>query len=170
VQRSAAGSGAALTAETDRLALAVGSVAVSGPGLTVTMSDAVVPGPATGGNTALGRVLDTDVQSVVNGLWAAGAEGVSINGHRLTATSAIRSAGDAILVDYRPLVPPYVISAIGDPKTFQSVFVASAAGRALVALQQQYGIAERVDAVATVTLPAAPVPDLRYATPVGGSS
>ena len=36
---------------------------------------------------------------LVNGLWQAGAEAISINGQRLTSTSAIRFAGQAILVD-----------------------------------------------------------------------
>ena len=40
----------------------------------------------------------------------------------VTAVSAIRSAGEAILVDYRPLSPPYRISAIGDPDTLQTRF------------------------------------------------
>ena len=56
-----------------------------------------------------GRVLDRDLQELVNGLWAAGAEAVSVDGQRLTARTAIRSAGEAVLVDFRPLSPPYVV-------------------------------------------------------------
>ena len=48
-------------------------------------------------------MLDRDLQVIVNGLWAAGAEAIAVNGQRLTACSAIRSAGEAILVDFRPL-------------------------------------------------------------------
>ena len=59
------------------------------------------------------RVLDVDLQSVVNALWAAGAEAIAINGQRLTATSTIRAAGDAVLVDYRPVTSPYEVAAIG---------------------------------------------------------
>lgn len=50
---------------------------------------------------------------IVNGLWQAGATDMAINGRRLTPTSAIRAAGEAILVNYRPMSPPYVVSAIG---------------------------------------------------------
>ncbi len=162
---SATGAGQALSAQVAAASLLAGSVAVSGPGLTVTMDDAELPGPAASGNLALGRVLDTDLQSAVNGLWAAGADAVSINGHRLTALSAIRSAGDAILVDYRPLVPPYVISAIGNPKTFQATFAAGPAGQALVSLREQYGVQERIEQAGNLSLPAASAPDLRYAKP-----
>ena len=62
-----------------------------------------------------GRVQDGDLQLVVNALWAAGAEAVSINGQRLGPTTAIRFAGEAVLVDFRPVTSPYEISAIGDP-------------------------------------------------------
>ena len=60
---------------------------------------------------------DDDLQLVVNALWAAGAEAISINGQRLGPTTAIRFAGEAVLVDFRPVTNPYEISAIGDPDT-----------------------------------------------------
>jgi uncharacterized protein YlxW (UPF0749 family) len=53
------------------------------------------------------------VQLVVNALYAAGAEAVAINGSRVVATTAIRSAGDTLVVNFRPLRPPYRIDAIG---------------------------------------------------------
>ena len=74
------------------------------------------------------RVLDIDLQVLANGLWQAGAEAVSINGHRLSDLTAIRSAGDAITVDYRSLTRPYRVEAIGDPRTLQARFVESAGG------------------------------------------
>src|SRR3954471_17163399 len=49
--------------------LAVGTVAVTGPGLRVTLDDAQGADPAN-------RVLDRDLQAVVNALWAAGAEAI----------------------------------------------------------------------------------------------
>ena len=63
-----------------------------------------------------GRVIAKDLQFVTNALWESGAEAVSINGKRLTSTSAIRFAGSAIIVDFRPLTRPYVITALGDPQ------------------------------------------------------
>ena len=74
------------------------------------------------------RVLDLDLQMLANGLWQAGAEAVAINGHRLSGLTAIRSAGDAITVDYRSLTRPYRVEAIGDPRTLQARFVESPAG------------------------------------------
>jgi len=165
----ATGTGAGLDAQLSNLAVAAGQVAVSGPGLRLTMDDALTPGPAAAGDPALGRVLDRDLQMVVNGLWAAGAQAVSINGLRLSALSAIRSAGDAILVDYRPLTRPYVVLAIGDPQSIQADFAAGAAGRGLLTLQQAYGVQYAVQGADMLSLPAAAV-DLRYATTKGGPS
>ena len=102
---------------------------------------------------ALDRVLDRDLQSVVNGLWAAGAEAVAVNGQRLTALSAIRSAGDAILVDYRPLTRPYVVVAIGDPRTIAGAvrFSGGPAGPGLRTLQQTYGMQVRRSTASTAS-------------------
>ena len=63
-----------------------------------------------------------------------------INGQRLTALSAIRAAGDAILVDNKPLVPPYTVLAVGDGKRLSTAFQDSADGQYLHALQENFGI------------------------------
>ena len=99
---------AAQAVRTDRLAEQAGMSPLAGPGVTVTIDDAA--GAEAG---SLNRVLDRDLQLVVNALWKMGATGIAINGRRLTELTAIRSAGDAILVDYRPLAPPYRIDALG---------------------------------------------------------
>jgi uncharacterized protein YlxW (UPF0749 family) len=160
---SATSQGERLADQVAALELATAEVAVSGPGLRVTLDDAATPPPGT--DPAVDRVLDRDLQGVVNGLWAAGAEAVAVNGQRLTALSAIRSAGDAILVDYRPLTRPYEVTAIGDPARIESGFTAGAAGRALATLAQTYGIRYTVDAEARLDLPAAAAIQLRYARP-----
>ena len=54
-----------------------------------------------------------DLQVLANGLWEAGGEAISINGHRLSNLTAIRSAGDAITVDYRSLTRPYASKRLG---------------------------------------------------------
>jgi uncharacterized protein YlxW (UPF0749 family) len=161
----ATAAGQLLDQQLGRLELAASQVAVTGPGLRITMDDATTPGPGAASDLALGRVLDRDLQMVVNGLWAAGAEAVSINDQRLTSLSAIRSAGDAILVDYRPLTRPYLVLAIGDPKRIQAAFTAGPAGGGLRTLQQTYGVQYGVEGVDSVTLPAAPAVGLRYAQP-----
>lgn len=97
----------ALTSQTRELSMAVGTLAMDGPGFTLTMDDAPGAGAddaaTAAGQAQQGRVLAKDLQYVTNAMWQAGAEAVSINGKRLTATSAIRFAGSALVVDYRPL-------------------------------------------------------------------
>jgi len=112
-----------------------------------------------------GRVRDRDMQRVVNGLWSAGAEAIGVNGQRLTALSAIRAAGDAILVDNKPLVPPYTVLAIGDGKRLSTAFRNSADGEYLHVLEQNYDIRASISVQGELHLPAAPSLILRYAKP-----
>lgn len=146
-----------------------GAVAVKGPGLVLTVSDARGSGtngqgdPRTSASSA-GRLTSSDLQVIANGLWQAGAEAMSINGQRITSTTAIRFAGEAILVNYRPLVPPYAISVIG-PKTMQADFGANAGGNYLAQLVKGFGIGSSFVTNKSVSLPAAPSVALNYAHP-----
>lgn len=60
-------------------------------------------------------VIDQDLRSIVNELFYNEAKAISINGHRITATTPIRNVGEHILVDEHIVQPPYEIKAIGDP-------------------------------------------------------
>jgi uncharacterized protein YlxW (UPF0749 family) len=111
-------------------------------------------------------VVDRDLQLVVNGLWAAGAEAISINGRRLTSLTAIRSAGEAILVDYRPLRPPYVVSAIGDPRRLEARFADGPGGEYLRLLADNFGVRVKTDSRSDLRLPAASGVTLRNASTV----
>ncbi|MEU5247400.1 DUF881 domain-containing protein [Streptomyces asoensis] len=149
-----------------------GAVAVHGPGVKLVVDDAKEASSGGDGNpretagfSDTGRVRDRDMQRVVNGLWASGAEAVSINGQRLTALSAIRAAGEAILVDNKPLVPPYTVLAVGDGKNLSTTFQNSADGLYLNALQENYGIRTVISVVDDVRLPAAPSVIVRTAQP-----
>lgn len=146
-----------------RLEVLTGAVAVTGPGLVISVDDAP-PGKVTGNEPdPASRVLDIDLQHLVNGLWAAGAEAVSINGQRLTATTAIRSAGQAITVDYRPLARPYVVSAIGDPKTMAGRYAESDGGMWMLNLSSTHDVKYSVDSRKSMTIPGDTVTVLRYA-------
>lgn len=134
--------------ELNRAESGAGLTAVRGPGLAVTLTDA--PAPEDGGEN-LGRILDRDVQSVVNELWAAGAEAVAIDGQRLGPTTSIRSAGEAILVDFRPVTNPYLIEAIG-PEGMFGQLLESAAGRTLASYAAAFGLGLDVVQVETVEL------------------
>jgi len=146
--------------------LASGLVAVTGPGVTVELTDGP-PTAGTGdtGGADLAKVLDRDLQVVVNGLFASGAEAVSVNGQRITALSAIRGAGGAVLVGYRPLSPPYVVNAIGSPETLESQFAASEAAEEMRTIAATYGIGFATQESDSITVPAESDLSLRYAEP-----
>jgi uncharacterized protein YlxW (UPF0749 family) len=112
-------------------------------------------------------VRDGDLQLVVNALWAAGAEAVSINGQRLGPTTAIRFAGEAVLVDFRPVTSPYEIRAIGNPDTLATEFLLSPEVGALAVISQTYGLRFEYAEEEELTVPAASIPELRSARPEG---
>ncbi|GLW50027.1 membrane protein [Streptomyces sp. NBRC 14336] len=149
-----------------------GAVEVHGPGVKLVVNDAKASGSGgegdprqSSGFSDTGRVRDRDMQRVVNGLWESGAEAISINGQRLTALSAIRAAGDAILVDNKPLVPPYTVLAVGDGEGLSRRFQASADGLYLDALKENFGIRTTLSVEGELKLPAAPSVTVRTAQP-----
>ncbi|MFJ4688385.1 DUF881 domain-containing protein [Streptomyces sp. NPDC088789] len=156
----------------DLVGILAGAVEVHGPGVRLVVNDAKEASSGgdadprgTSGFSDTGRVRDRDMQRVVNGLWESGAEAVSINGQRLTALSAIRAAGDAILVDNKPLVPPYTVLAVGDGDTLSARFQDSADGLYLDALEENYGIRTGISVQRGLRLPAAPSVMVRTARP-----
>ena len=150
----------------------VGAAVSRGPGFVVTVDDAparkptVTSGGAEPAQVDDGRVRDRELQAIVNALWAAGAEGVAVNGQRLTPLAAIRSAGDAILVDYRPLSPPYRVMALGDPTTLESRFTASSVARQFRTYASVLGIGFSSATAESLTLPAGSGIVLRHAQPL----
>ncbi|MFV2126566.1 DUF881 domain-containing protein [Micromonospora sp. LOL_013] len=147
------------------LEAAAGLARVTGDGVVVELADApemVDPVTGEGSVSELGRVLDRDLQDVANALWSVGAEAVAVNGRRLTATSTIRAAGSAILVDFRPVTGPYEVSAIG-PESMADAFRTSQAAAVLRAVSADHGLSFGVRSADDLMLPAASGPQLRYA-------
>ena len=158
--------------QSELVGLLSGAVEVHGPGVRLVVNDAKEATSGGNGNpretsdfSDTGRLRDRDMQRVVNGLWESGAEAISINGQRLTALSAIRAAGDAILVENRPLVPPYTVLAVGNGKQLSTRFQNSADGLYLHALQENYGIRTSISVQGDLRLPAAPSVIVRTAQP-----
>ena len=96
-----------------------GLTPVQGPGVVVTLNDSKqrLPKNMPPGMTPPNIIHDSDINAIVNELKAAGAEAIAVNDQRLVATSSIRDAGPTIFVNNTPQVPPFVIKAIGSPKT-----------------------------------------------------
>lgn len=147
---------------------ASGLGALRGQGVTVTLTDSS-RAPATRADTADLTIQDVDLQLVVNELWRAGAEAVSINGRRVVATTAIRSAGGSILVNYGAVTSPYRIVALGDRAGLSRRLSGSEVGSRFQVWTQVYGLGFEVVAAEDLRVPAlAAAPELRHARPEAG--
>jgi uncharacterized protein YlxW (UPF0749 family) len=127
-----------------------GTTALQGPGIVVRLSDSTRK-PTTRDEAGAFRIHDVDIQLVVNELFKAGAEAISINDDRLVATSPIRAAGDTIVVNFRPLNPPYVVTAIGARR---ADFDGSAIARRFERWRDLFGLGYTVKTQSKVKVPA----------------
>jgi uncharacterized protein YlxW (UPF0749 family) len=162
---------AALLIKSAPLAIAAGLVAVRGPGLVVTLTDAQrdangrFPRDASPDDLV---VHQQDIQAVLNALWSAGAEAIQMQDQRIIATSAPRCVGNTLLLNGRTYSPPYTVTAIGDVAAMQAALAAAP----LVSLYKQYvarfGLGYSEDARADVQVAAYTEPiSMHYAHPVG---
>ncbi|MDN5892644.1 MAG: DUF881 domain-containing protein [Nocardioides sp.] len=131
-----------------------GFAPVTGPGVRIKAGDSL-------DGSSDGRIRDEDLAVLVDGLWAAGAEAISINGQRLTSVTGIRSAASAILVNSRPLKPPYTVLAIGNPNTMQSLFAETSGGVEWMSLKSAFGFEFEMVNDDNLSLPASRRPQLR---------
>jgi len=141
-----------------------GRTPLTGPGLVITLTD------GGGGLTEITSehlVRDVDLQQVVQALWAAGAEAIAIGDQRLTMTTAIRNAGDAVLIDLVPVLgPTFTVYAIGNSAAMEASWATSGIPEYLAMLGAEFGIRSTVTEYSDITVPNASPPVLRYAQPV----
>ncbi len=100
-----------------------GRVALTGRGITVTLNDSKKYGSTGGVDQNAFLIHAEDILSIVNELFSAGAEAISINGQRLVANSSIRCAGSVVNVNGVKIAAPFVVSAIGDPDILEAALV-----------------------------------------------
>ena len=138
------------------LELAAGTATVTGPSVTVTLSDAprsadrVLP---EGTNPDDVVVHQQDVQAVVNALWAGGAEAMQIMDQRVVSTSAVRCVGNTLILQGRVYSPPYEITAIGDPDRLYESLDSAPLVDVYRYYVDTYGLVYETRAAAKTTLP-----------------
>jgi uncharacterized protein YlxW (UPF0749 family) len=145
-----------LAARLRRLEIQTGYVPVRGPGVRIKVASApdAVPND---------EIRDEDLALLVDGLWTAGAEAIAINDQRIVALGGIRNTSRAIHINGRPLTPPYVIEAIGNPGTLQARLLESSAGLEWFSVANGLGFSYVPQNVDDLRLPAANLRPLRQA-------
>ncbi|WP_104526208.1 DUF881 domain-containing protein [Blastococcus atacamensis] len=136
---------------------AAGLTPVSGSGVVITLDDAP---PRSDGSLPTGARPDdvvihqSDVQAVVNAVWAAGAHGVAVMDQRLISTSAVRCVGNTLLLQGRTYSPPFVVSAVVDASAVRGALSSSPQIAVLRQATQAFGLTFEVRERPQVTVPA----------------
>ncbi|UUZ59052.1 DUF881 domain-containing protein [Nocardioides sp. B-3] len=145
-----------LSARRQRLEVVNGYIPVRGPGVRIKVASA--PGAVPND-----EVRDSDPALLVDGLFTAGAEAIAINDQRIVALGGIRNTNRAVHVNGRPLTPPFVVEAIGNPGTLQARLLESSAGLEWFSVVSTYGFSYVPQNVDDLRLPAATLRTLRQA-------
>ncbi|MDT0445942.1 DUF881 domain-containing protein [Streptomyces johnsoniae] len=142
----------------DDLTAAAGLDDLTGPGLTVTLTDAppdaepLVPDvPEPSPNDLV--IHQQDLQAVVNALWTGGATGIRVMDQRLISTSAVRCVGNTLILQGRLYSPPYTITAVGDRDRLRAALDASPEIGNYQQYVTAYGLGWEVEEHPAVTLP-----------------
>ena len=165
-RRSAVGNSAVASAQhtLKQLRTPGGLTALAGPGLEVVLDDA--SSASTGTNVDPNELLvhQSDLQAVVNALWAGGAQAMSISGQRIIATSAVRCVGPTLLLNGQVFSPPYRVLAIGPGRRMLKALAASPGVQLFQEAANYYGLGYTVETRDRIVVPAYRGPlSLRYA-------
>ncbi len=146
----------ALRREREAYRLELGQTPVAGPGIIIVVS---------ADPKRLSVPQAQDVRGIVNELWAAGAEAVSLNGIRMLATDGIVAVPVGVQIGKQTTRDPYVLAAIGDPIVLEGALAVP--GGAVDGLRG-VGLAVKLRRVDVLRLPAAASRrDFRIARPMG---
>jgi uncharacterized protein YlxW (UPF0749 family) len=143
----------ALRSQVDDLRAHAGLVAMHGPGVEVDLRNGI-PGPDTGGLSGY-LVNFEDVQDVVNLLFAEGAEGVAVDGRRITPLTAFSGSGGEVVIDQGPpLSSPIHVFAVGDRNRMVAALDDPSALPAIRTRQVQFQLSVTFEGSPDVSLPA----------------
>ncbi len=105
--------------EFNKTAILAGLVPVNGKGAVITIHPFIQSTPDYDQQID-SIVVDDDLRTLVNELFANGAQAISINGKRLISTSAIRNVGYQIQINNQFIHLPYEIKVIGDANVLKA--------------------------------------------------
>lgn len=137
--------------------VSAGLTAIEGPGVEIVLDDAA---REAGGELPAGARPDdiiihqSDVQAVVNALWAANVDAVTIMGQRIVATSAVLCVGNTLLLGGRTYSPPFQVAAVGDIDAIRLQLALSPGVALLEQAVRSFGLGFSVNDAERLTLPA----------------
>jgi uncharacterized protein YlxW (UPF0749 family) len=123
--------------ESARIAAAL--IPLTGTGIVYQLEDSTLP-VAPGDNESDYLVTARDVRTIVEELWLAGAEAVSVNGERIAQSSAIVDIGGSVLINTAFITGPYQVSAIGPEDLYERVSASQGFQTFLAVRSQTFGV------------------------------
>lgn len=145
--------------------IAAGLIPLTGTGIVLQLEDSLVPSDPEG-NTQDLLVGARDLRTIVEELWAAGAEAIAVNGERMTPTTAVIDIGPSVLVNSAYLAGPYQVTALGPPDLYARLSASPGFVDFIRARAETWGLRVSIAEPESVDIPAfAGTVTLRYARP-----
>ena len=135
------------------LGVLLGTLPATGPGVVVTVTD-----PA-------GKLQPEDLLDIVQELRGAGAEAIQFGGVRVGVSTSFTAAPNGVQVDDTVEQPPYVVRAIGDPKTLDTAL--NIPGGVAATARAAGGDAEVAEMPRVTITALRQLPNPKYASPSG---
>nr|WP_245935326.1 DUF881 domain-containing protein [Acidipropionibacterium virtanenii] len=142
-----------------------GMEAVRGPAVRVTLDDAPLDVNPGGVDQNMLVVHQQDIQMVVNVMWSAGAEAMTIQGQRVTSLTGVKCVGNTVVLHGVPYAPPYRIEAIGDVDAIHRALDSNESVKIYKEYATAYRLGWKVQDAGRVTMPAYQGPVPSEATP-----
>lgn len=125
-----------------------GVTRLNGPGIIITLDDShssVVSDDSI--------VHASDIRDIINLLWSSGAEAISVNGQRVTASTAIDCIVNTILINNIRITNPFNIEAIGPAGSMYGKIMSRHILTSIHQRQQNYGLVFVVVSNNDITVP-----------------
>jgi uncharacterized protein YlxW (UPF0749 family) len=143
-----------LTSDLEREKLVAGTVALHGAGIKIVLDDSSVKTIPAKEDPTMYIVHEYQLRDVVNLLWSAGAEAISINGERVVEPTSIYCVGSTILVNDTRTSPPYEFLVVGDQARLESALSDQSNLKALKSRIKLYNLQFGVQRLRDVVVPA----------------
>lgn len=134
--------------------IASGMVALNGAGIIATFDDSSARSIPEGEDPANYILHEYDLRDILNTLWIAGAEAISLNGERIVSSTSLYCVGTTIICNATRLSPPYEVRALGDPRVLAAALQGSPQMEKFNQRALVYDLPVKIEQSQSVLLPA----------------